>query len=89
VRPDIAFLPVTGCGFGDQVAVRTGVHYALDALQPRVFFPMHGGDFGLVYPEIIEECREQHRGIRMDAPRAPGDHFRYSDGSLAILTAER
>lgn len=89
VRPDIAFLPVSGCGFGDQEAVKIGVHYALDALNPRVFFPMHGGDFGLRYPEIVKECRAQHAGIRTDAPRAPGDHFLYSDGSLAILTAER
>ena len=32
---DLAFMPVSGCGFGDQEAVKMGVFYALEKLDPK------------------------------------------------------
>lgn len=87
VRPDIAFLPVSGCNFGDQVAVKIGLHYTLETLEPRCFFPMHNGDYGVRYPEIVEECREIYPRVRADYPCAPGDRFHYRDGDLAHLAS--
>ena len=83
MRPDIAFMPISGCGFGDQEAVKIGVHYALEKLNPRVFFPMHNGDYGKRYHEFIDECRADFRSVQMDAPHARGDHFHYSNGNLS------
>lgn len=82
LRPDIAFLPIAGCGFGDQVAVKIGAHYALEKLRPRVFFPMHAGDYGKRYHEFIDECRADFPHVQMDAAQAPGDRFHYSHGNL-------
>ncbi len=56
-RPvDIMFMPVTGCNFGDVVAVRMGSFYAMDKLKPRAVFPMHGGDGGEAYFEFAREA---------------------------------
>ncbi|MBU1699925.1 MAG: ankyrin repeat domain-containing protein [Candidatus Eisenbacteria bacterium] len=83
VRPDIAFMPISGCGFGDQVAVKMGVHYALETLNPKVFFPMHSGGNSQRYFDFIEECEDQFPQVRMDAPKNRGDHFRYSHGKIS------
>ncbi len=84
-RPDIAFLPISGCNFGDQVAVKMGVNYALRTLKPRVFFPMHGGDLTKRYQVFNDELRDEYPNIRMEAAELRGDHFHYSDGKIAEL----
>jgi L-ascorbate metabolism protein UlaG (beta-lactamase superfamily) len=86
-RPDIAFFPVSGCGFGDQEAVKMGVHYALGTLKPRVFFPMHGGDMTKRYQIFVDECRGQFPKTRMETATFKGDRFHYSNGSIAALTS--
>jgi L-ascorbate metabolism protein UlaG (beta-lactamase superfamily) len=83
VRPDIAIMPISGCGFGDQVAVKLGVHYALETLKPLVFLPMHSGGYEYRYHEFITEAKEEFPDIEMRAPRASGDHFRYRDGRVS------
>jgi L-ascorbate metabolism protein UlaG (beta-lactamase superfamily) len=87
VRPDIAFFPISGCGFGDQEAVKMGVHYALEVLKPRVFFPMHNGDLSHRYVEFIEDCRDQFPQTRMDAAIVRGDRFYYRNGKVADLAS--
>ncbi len=87
VRPDIAFFPISGCGFGDQVAVKMGVHYALETLRPHVFFPMHNGDLSRRYQEFIDESRPQFPEIRMEAAAIKGDRFHYSDGNVEVLAS--
>ncbi len=83
VRPDIAFMPISGCGFGDQVAVKMGVYHALDALKPLVFLPMHAGGGEFRYHEFITDAKQEFPDIEMRAPKASGDHFRYRDGGIS------
>jgi len=82
-RPDIALMPVSGCGFGDQEAVRLGVNYALDKLQPRVFIPLHSLNNEYRYEEFIGRCRNDFPGIRMVAPEHRGDHYDYRKGEIS------
>jgi ankyrin repeat protein/L-ascorbate metabolism protein UlaG (beta-lactamase superfamily) len=79
-RPDIAVMPVSGCGFGDLEAVRLGVHYVFETLQPRLFLPAHSIDNEWRYDEFITAAREEAPGVRMVAPDHRGDHFTYSTG---------
>jgi ankyrin repeat protein/L-ascorbate metabolism protein UlaG (beta-lactamase superfamily) len=85
IRPDVAFFPISGCGFGDQVAVKMGVHYALETLSPRVFMPMHAGDCTNRYATFIEECQKDYPDIRMEAQVMRGDRYHYRNGRLAEL----
>jgi ankyrin repeat protein len=84
VRPDIAFMPISGCGFGDQVAVKMGVHYAIDSLKPQVFIPMHGGSGGHRYREFIEEAAPKHPDVQMVAFEHEGEHFRFGNGKMSL-----
>lgn len=77
-RPDLAVMPVSGCGFGDLEAVRLGVQYAFEKLQPRVFLPAHALDNEYRYDEFIAATREEAPGVRMVAPDHRGDHFTYT-----------
>ncbi len=77
---DIAFLPVSGCGFGDQVAVEKGVFYALEKLDPVVFVPMHGGDNTVRYREYAEEAGKRDLKTSVAAVRTRGDRFYYKKG---------
>jgi L-ascorbate metabolism protein UlaG (beta-lactamase superfamily) len=81
--PDIAFMPISGCGFGDQEAVKMGVHYAIETLKPRVFFPMHAGGAEHRYREFIADCKNNFPQTQMRAADARGDHFRYRDGRIS------
>jgi L-ascorbate metabolism protein UlaG (beta-lactamase superfamily) len=82
-RPDIALMPVSGCGFGDQEAVRLGVDYALEKMQPRVFIPLHSLNNEWRYEEFIGGCRNDFPGIRMVAPEHRGDHYDYRKGEIS------
>ena len=82
-KPDIALMPVSGCGFGDQEAVRLGVNYALEKMQPRVFIPLHSLNNEYRYEEFIGRCRNDFPGIRMVAPGHRGDHYDYRKGEIS------
>ncbi len=82
IRPDVALMPVSGCGFGDQEAVRLGVNYALDKLQPKVFIPLHSLNSEYRYEEFIGGCRNEFPGIRMVAPEHRGDHYDFRKGEI-------
>lgn len=83
VRPDVALMPVSGCGFGDQEAVRLGVNYALDKLRPSVFIPLHSLNNEFKYEEFISRCRNEFPGIRMVAPSHRGDHYDFRKGEIS------
>lgn len=77
VKPDIAFLPVTGCSFGDQVAVEAGVEYALEKLRPALFLPMHGGSFGCDFGTCETMSHQRFPQMRVETVSNRGDHLRY------------
>ena len=80
LRPDIAFLPISGCNFGDHVAVEIGAEYTLRKLQPRMFLPMHGGFFECQYGAVNAECRRRFPGIQTATVENRGDRVRYRTG---------
>jgi L-ascorbate metabolism protein UlaG (beta-lactamase superfamily) len=82
VRPDLAFLPVSGCNFGDQVAVKLGVEYQLAQLQPKVFFPMHGGKYGVRLRDFVTELGPAFPATAKLAAMSKGDSFHYRDGKV-------
>ena len=81
-QPDFALMPVSGCGFGDQEAVRLGVNYALEKMQPKVFIPLHAGGNEWRYRDFIDGCRNDFPGVRMVAPTHRGDHYDYRKGTI-------
>lgn len=82
IRPDLAFLPVSGCNFGDQVAVKTGVEYQLAQLQPKVFLPMHGGTFGVRLRDFVAALGSAFPATVKVAALSRGDSFHYRDGKV-------
>ncbi|MDQ7797599.1 MAG: ankyrin repeat domain-containing protein [Candidatus Edwardsbacteria bacterium] len=75
-RPvDVLFTPVTGCNFGDVVAVRMGALYAIEKLRPRAVFPMHAGDGGQAYREFAREARKEGIKVPVNCPDFSGDRF--------------
>lgn len=73
---DIMFVPVTGCNFGDVVAVRTGAYYAIRKLNPKAVFPMHGGEGGQQYREFAELARKEGVKAPVYVAEFAGDHWR-------------
>ena len=74
-KVDIAFFPVSGCGFPDREAVKTGNNYVIASLKPGICFAMHGETTGCAgYAEDIERsCPGQKTGYGT----FPGDRFVY------------
>ncbi len=89
IEPDVAFMPISGCGFGDQEAVKMGVHYTLETLKPKVFIPMHAGSNSWRYHEFIADCRDKFPETRMDAPVNRGDLLYYREGAVGDRLALR
>jgi len=82
VKPDLAFMPISGCGFGDQEAVKMGVHYTIETLQPAVFIPMHSGGNPFRYQEFVADCGQKFPHTEMLAVQNRGDHFLYAGGEI-------
>jgi ankyrin repeat protein/L-ascorbate metabolism protein UlaG (beta-lactamase superfamily) len=83
-RPDIAMLPVSGCNFGDQVAVKIGTEYTLETLQPKLFLPMHGGRQSTPrYRDFIQELGDRFPHSRTETLYCAGDHFMYRNGKVS------
>lgn len=80
VRPDIAFMPISGCGFRDLEAVRLGVEYTIAALEPHVFLPMHGGNEGWRYLEFLDRCEGKFPETQLHACENRGDCFHFKNG---------
>jgi len=77
-HPDLTMLPTTGCNFGDQVAVRTGIDYTLEKFGPTTFFPMHAGNNPARYLEVWEEVGPKHSEVEVVLPRDNGDWYLFS-----------
>jgi len=72
-RPDLCFLPISGCGFGDLEPVHAGADYTLETLQPSVFCPMHGGDNSKRYFNFVAERQDRFPGVKMIPVTDRGD----------------
>ncbi len=80
---DIAFMPVSGCNFGDSEAVRLGVHKTCEILTPRLFIPMHAGGNEQRYQEFVVQAKED--GLTTDTAWVTnsGDRIIYKIGEGA------
>ncbi len=83
VRPDVAFLPVSGCGFGDLEAVRLGNDLVLETLKPVLALPMHGGDLARGYREFVEGCGDRFPVTQLRAVEHRGDCVTYRKGKVS------
>jgi L-ascorbate metabolism protein UlaG (beta-lactamase superfamily) len=77
LKPDLAFLPISGCNFGDHVAVEIGAEWTLRTLEPAMFLPMHGGFTECRYSPANAECNRRFPGIRTETIENRGDFVRY------------
>jgi len=76
VRPDLCFLPMSGCGFGDLEPVHAGANYTLKVLQPAVFSPMHGGQNSRRYHDFVAERKDLFPDVKMVAVTDRGDRIK-------------
>jgi len=82
---DLAFLPNSGCNFGDNVAVQIGSYYTIEKLQPKVVFPMHNGEyFSSTYQEFKDEARQKGVSTPIICAMNRGDRFYYKKGKIKI-----
>lgn len=79
---DIAFLPITGCGFRDPDAVQRGIDYALEKLRPKTMFPMHVGGFEYQYAEFVQKAVQKTAQVKFDYAENRGDTFYYTEGKI-------
>ncbi len=79
---DMAFMPVSGCGFGDREIMKKGVWWGIDKLDPTCVFWMHGGNACSRYPEFAAEAEQAGVTVPQGVPRVRGDRFMYKDGKL-------
>ena len=79
---DIAFLPISGCGFSDPESVKKGAIYAVNKLKPKAVFPMHADDGGYLYQEFAQEAAAKNCPVKISCAENGGDHFIYSNGKI-------
>ena len=75
LKADILFVPVSGCGFGDIVAVKKGDYYMMDRLSARHVFPMHAGGNPLQYQQFAKEAKERGYENTLNCAEFSGDCF--------------
>jgi ankyrin repeat protein len=78
---DLAFLPITGCGFRDPEALKKGIFYALEKLKPKVMFPMHVLGFEYQYDDFARESKESTK-TKFACAENKGDCFLYAKGKI-------
>ena len=84
--PDLAFLPVSGCRFGDQVAVRMGVEKALAALKPGGVLPDARRRQRAGLPRAHRKVSGGLPGTQMVAASLPGDHAMVRKGRVVAAS---
>ena len=83
LKADIAFAPVSGCGFGDIVAVKKGAYYTMDRLAARAVFPMHAGGNESRYRDFAKEAKAAGYDVPFCLPEFSGDHFIISPAGIS------
>lgn len=79
---DLAFLPITGCGFNDPEAVKNGIFYALEKLKPEVMIPMHVLGFEYQYQEFARDAEKKTNKTKFACAENKGDYFLYTKGKI-------
>jgi len=79
---DMAFVNVTGCHAHDPDALVEGNLYTIDAFQPKLIVPTHGGGREHVYNEAEAVARENGVETPFCCPANRGDSYVYSGGEL-------
>ncbi len=82
---DMAFIPVSGCGFGDQDIMKKGVWWGVEKLDPTSVFWMHGGANCSRYSAFAEEAKSAGCIVQQGIPRMKGDRFMYKNGKLGQI----
>jgi len=82
---DIAFMPVSGCGFGDHETMAKGVWWGVEKLDPTSVFWMHGGAACSRYVEFAAEAAKAGVTVPQGLPRTKGDRFEYKGGKLTEI----
>jgi len=75
LKADILFTPVSGCGFGDIVAVKKGAYYTMDRLAARYVFPMHAQGNPIQYQQFAKEAKARGYENVFCCAEFPGDCF--------------
>jgi len=75
---DLTFIPITGCGFRDPEAVKSGIFYTLERLKPDVVFPMHVLGFEYQYQEFARNAEKEAVNIEFACAENKGDYFFYT-----------
>ncbi|MBN1272563.1 MAG: ankyrin repeat domain-containing protein [Candidatus Aminicenantes bacterium] len=78
IKPDMIFMPITGCGFQDEGTIKKGIVYTLDHLKPGAFFPMHAGGHEYMYEEFVKKDGVTRSGTNYHCARNSGDSFFYN-----------
>ncbi len=79
---DLAFLPITGCGFRDPEAVKNGIFYTLERLKPDVMFPMHVLGFEYQYEEFARNAEKENTKTKYACAENKGDYFLFVKGKI-------
>ena len=82
LKPDFFFAPISGCGFGDIVAVKKGVYYTIKKLSPKIVFPMHAIRNECRYKEFADEAKDANLDANMCCAENRGDRFIFKDGKM-------
>lgn len=77
---DIGFFPITGCRFPDKVALKQGVYYAVEKLNPKIAFTMHGTTHEGEYKKFAKEANGKISGNPFLYTLNKGDRYFYSKG---------
>ncbi len=77
---DIAFFPISGCSFRDKVALKQGVKYTVEKLNPNIALPMHASTReDIVFPEFAKEANEYTEVTEfISSINYKGDRYFYS-----------
>lgn len=82
LRADLLFLPTAWTA--DEMALsQKGVFYAVDKLQAKAFFPMHGNNRESMYADWVDYAVQKKSKVQVGAASDPGDWFFFSKGVLS------
>jgi ankyrin repeat protein len=80
---DIMFAPIRGCGLGLPAQVEKGIEYMIGKIQPKLFVPMHAGEYTVAYKKFADDIASKTYPTKTKWVVAKGDHFTYENRDIA------